>query len=275
MNREKYADLIVKRMEEQKEALTAEFNLPGRIQSCILDDVLPKDLAVEIAGVFPKPEQMKLQKSIREHKYTAKQLDKFDKKIEEIVFAFQDPRILKVTSDVTGLKQLDPDPYLYAGGISLMANGNFLLPHLDNSHDKDRNEYRVLNLLYYITPGWKQEYGGNFELWDAGPDGKPREIVSAFNRLVIMATHETSWHSVNQVRVDMARCCISNYYFSKTPIDAHDYFHVTTFRGRPEQPALDMALKADGAIRSAVRKIFKKGVKEPDVFNKEKNQLNK
>lgn len=268
MNRQRYADLILKKMEASKRELKDEFGTPGRVQSCTIDDLLPNELAMEIAAVFPQPDQMKLQKSIREHKYTAKQLDKYDSKIEDIVFAFQDPRILEITSEITGLEKLDPDPYLYAGGISSMAKGNFLLPHLDNSHDKDRNEYRVLNLLYYITPGWKQEYGGNFELWDAGPEGKPREIVSTFNRLVIMATHETSWHSVNEVKYDGARCCISNYYFSKKPIASHEYFHVTTFRGRPEQPVLDMVLKGDGVLRAGMRKILRKGIHEPEVFEK-------
>ena len=268
MNRQQYADLIVKKLAAEEARLKAEFATPGRIQSCIVDDLLPSGLAMELAAAFPKPEEMKEQKSIREHKYTAKQLNRFNPVIEEITFAFQDPRIIEATSRITGLEQLDPDPYLYAGGISLMAKENFLLPHLDNSHDKDRNEYRVLNLLYYITPDWKQEYGGNFELWDNGPEGKPREIVSAFNRLVIMATHETSWHSVNKVKHDGSRCCVSNYYFSKKPIAAHEYFHVTTFRGRPEQPVLDLVLKGDGALRAGVRKVLKKGVKAPEVFEK-------
>src|SRR4051794_17713958 len=103
MNRQQYADLILKKMEAAKEHLREEFATPGRVQSCIVDDLLPNELAMEIAAAFPKPEQMKLQKSIREYKYTAKQLDKYDPKIEEIVFAFQDPRILKLTSEITGL----------------------------------------------------------------------------------------------------------------------------------------------------------------------------
>lgn len=45
-----------------------------------------------------------------------------------------------------------------------MAKDNFLNPHLGNSHDKDRECYRVLNLLYYVTPNWSHEQGGNLEL---------------------------------------------------------------------------------------------------------------
>ena len=55
--------------------------------------------------------------------------------------------------------------------------------------------FGVLNLLYYVSPDWSHESGGNLELWDNGPEGQPREIVSRQNRLVLMATHKTSWHS--------------------------------------------------------------------------------
>jgi Rps23 Pro-64 3,4-dihydroxylase Tpa1-like proline 4-hydroxylase len=268
MNRKDYAQQILARMTAEKDQLQREFQIKGRIQSCLIDNLLPNDLAMEIAGVFPRAEEMQEQKSIREQKFTAKQLDRYSPLIEEIVFAFQDAGILELTSEITGIKELQADPNLYAGGISLMANGNFLLPHIDNSHDKDRNRYRVLNLLYYVTPGWKKEYGGNFELWDNGPKGQAREIVSAFNRLVIMATHETSWHSVNEVKHQGSRCCISNYFFSKNPLENHEYFHVTTFRGRPDQPILDIVLQGDGALRAGVRKILRKGMTEPEVFKK-------
>ena len=29
-----------------------------------------------------------------------------------------------------------------------MPKGNYLKPHLDNSHDRDQQRYRILNLLY-------------------------------------------------------------------------------------------------------------------------------
>jgi len=147
-----------------------------------------------------------------------------------------------------------------------MRRGNFLLPHLDNSHDKDRQLYRVLNLLYYISPGWAAENGGNLELWDRGTKRPPREIVSRFNRLVLMATHERSWHSVNEVVSDGSRTCISNYYFDPNPLEGRPYFHVTSFRGRPEQPGKDLVLRVDSALRNAVRKIARAGIYKPEVY---------
>jgi len=75
-----------------------------------------------------------------------------------------------------------------------------------------------------------------------------------------MATHEKSWHSVSKVNVDRSRCCVSNYYFSEKPLEDHEYFHVTSFRGRPEQPVRDIVLQGDIALRQGIRKIFKGGV---------------
>src|SRR6266481_6608252 len=104
--------------------------------------------------------------------------------LEEIIYAFQDPRVVKLIASITGIQQLLPDEHLYAGGISMMVEGHYLNPHLDNSHDLERNHYRVLNLLYYLTPHWRDEYGGNLELWDKGLGARQRTLHSRFNRLV-------------------------------------------------------------------------------------------
>jgi Rps23 Pro-64 3,4-dihydroxylase Tpa1-like proline 4-hydroxylase len=272
MDRKDYATLISQRLEANKESLRNEFLLPGRVQSCILDDLLPENEATQIFEKFPDKSMMMSRKSLREHKHVAAQMNQYDPMLEEIIFAFQQPNVLRIVSEITGIKRMVPDDRLYAGGISLMAKDNFLNPHLDNSHDKDRELYRVLNLLYYVSPGWSKEFGGNLELWDEGPKGQAREIVSKFNRLVLMVTHKTSWHSVNRVRVDRSRCCVSNYYFASEPLEGHEYFHVTSFRGRPEQPVRDLVLQGDIALREGVRKVFKKGIAETKhVYKKDED----
>ena len=273
MNRAEYAALIQNALEENQEKLRLEFTRPGRIQSCVLDNLLPETEANKIFETFPDKDTMMVKKSLREHKHVAAQMIQYDHILQEIVFAFQQHGVLKAVSEITHIEGMLPDDKLYAGGISLMSKGNFLNPHLDNSHDKDRELYRVLNLLYYVSPDWSEEFGGNLELWDNGPKGERREIVSKFNRLVLMATHEKSWHSVNHVRVDRSRCCVSNYYFSAKPVEVHEYFHITSFRGRPEQPVRDLILQGDIALRQGVRKVFKKGIAETKhVYKKEEKE---
>ena len=94
-------------------------------------------------------------------------------------------------------------------------------------------------------------------------------IESKFNRLAVMATHNHSLHSVSPVVVDIERKCVSNYYFSNEPLSSTDTFHVTSFRGRPENKITDLILKTDTWLRMNLRKIFKKGVKEnPHYYKK-------
>ena len=264
------AALIYDKIESRKAILRQQFlDSKGGIGYFFLDDLLPGELALGLQAIFPKAEEMVLKKSIREDKYVAAQMNQYHPMLEETIYAFQDKKVVDLIGEICGIKEAIPDEHLYAGGLSMMANGQFLNPHLDNSHDKDRERWRVLNLLYYITPDWKQEYGGNLELWPDGLKGKQVTIHSKFNRLAVMVTHNNSLHSVSPVKHEGFRCCISNYYFSKTPLLDSDTFHVTSFRGRPEDKFNDLLLQCDTWLRMSVRKIFKKGIKEnPHVYKK-------
>ena len=263
-NRTEIANLIIDRLERELDSAAETYRTSqDKIGYFWVDDLLPADLAERIYRSFPSPEEMHLRKSLRENKYVAAQMNEYDPLLEETVYAFQDPRVVKAVSDITKIESLYPDDILYVGGLSLMGDGQFLNPHLDNSHDKDRNRWRVLNLLYYVTPGWELENGGNLEVWPDGMDGEQITLHSKFNRLAVMATHDGSWHSVSPISSkDRNRCCVSNYYFSDVPLKPTDEFHVTSFRGRPEQPIRDVVLQADAGLRMAVRKVFKKGVVE-------------
>ena len=270
MNRGEIANYIAEQLDSKKEALKAQFlKSKESIGYFFLDDLLPPELALEIHAKFPSLEETVKRKSLKEYKFTAFQMNKYDTLLEEVIYAFQDKRVIETISEICNLKNLYGDEFLYAGGLSLMQKDNFLNPHLDNSHDKDRNKWRVLNLLYYVTPNWELENGGNLEVWPNGLNEPQTTITSMFNRLVVMTTHQNSWHSVGKVLKDDVRCCVSNYYFSDTPILASDEFHVTTFRGRSSEKIKDIVLQVDNTLRSGLRKVFKKGVREnPHYYKK-------
>ena len=271
MDKHAISDIIYNHILTNKQSLIAQFNEgKNTIGYFYIDNVLPEKLALECAKVFPKPEEMRLLKSIKEFKYVSAQMDKHHQLLEDVIYAFQNEKIVKLIGEICNISSLFPDDSLYAGGLSLMAKDNFLNPHLDNSHDAERERWRVLNLLYYVTPEWKKNNGGHLELWPNGPQKEPIEIESKFNRLIVMATHSSSWHSVNKVMVDGSRCCISNYYFSDNALLETDKFHVTKFRGRPNETFTNLFLDFDSSLRMLVRKVFKKGVrKNPHVYKKQ------
>src|SRR5690606_20515459 len=160
MTRIELADIIFSKIEKNKALLQEQYNnSKDTIGYFFIDNILPEKLALEISCLFPNSSEMVLKKSIREDKYIGVQMNQYNNLLEEVLYAFQDDRIVKLISEITEITNPYPDENLYAGGISLMKKNQFLNPHLDNSHDKDRERWRVLNLLYYVSPNWKLEYG--------------------------------------------------------------------------------------------------------------------
>lgn len=265
--REELVKLIVDRLERDAEAIARDFVSEMEIKTrfCAIDDLLPVDIARKFNESFPPSDKMRLLDSFREKKYTSKSLDKFDPLIADITFAFQDERVIQKVAEITGIADAVGDPHLYAGGISAMERGHFLNPHIDNSHDSEQKNYRVLNLLYYVTPEWRPENGGNLELWDEDVT-RPVEIPSLFNRLVLMSTNDKAWHSVNEVKAAGTRRCISNYYFSPHSPNGYETTHVTYFMARPEQKLRRLVTKADSDLRTVLRKFKKSGFAKKDVF---------
>ncbi len=268
--REKLVELIVDRLDRDLGVLKSEFARSDRgvtARFAVIDDLLPNEMAEKIAAAFPESREMRLLNSFRERKFTSKSLDKFEPFIEDITFAFQDERVIAEVAEITGIQDAVGDPHLYAGGLSSMERGHFLNPHIDNSHDGEQLNYRVLNLLYYVTPEWRAENGGNLELWDKDVT-KPVEIPSLFNRLVLMATGEKTWHSVNEVRIEGSRRCVSNYYFSPHSPNGYETSHVTYFMARPEQKVRRVVTKLDSELRTLARKLKRRGFAKRDVYDK-------
>lgn len=231
-----------------------------------IDDLLPFEVADEISKAFPPLEEMRLMDSFRERKHTSKSFGKFASILADATFAFQDPSVIELISNITGISDQVPDSSLYAGGLSAMGRGHFLGPHIDNSHDASRRYYRTLNLLYYVSPDWSEKDGGSLQLWDQDVR-KSVTIPSYFNRLVLMETTPWSWHSVSSVTCDNIRKCVSNYYFSRRSPTGDDYFNVTAFSAPPGRPFLRAWSRCDAKIRQLVRSFRPSGLGIDDLYD--------
>ena len=237
-------DLIVKKLDENKKRLKNEFFLEHPIKVArhfVLDHLLPTDIAEKIHANFPKPNKMRLLHSYGELKLKYSHIKNTSSLLQDLHFAIQNPRVVAAIEDITEIKNQVPDTSRLAGGVSALLKGHYINPHLDNSHDVEKKLYRTVNLLYYVSPNWQLENGGNYELWDTSV--KNHIIVpSFFNRLVVMETNQTSWHAVNPVLCDTPRCCVFNYYFSEQSPEGKEYFHSASslffnplIKARPEQ----------------------------------------
>lgn len=255
------ADIIVARIAEVADKARLQWNNPvgTTTRHFVVDDLLPEEVCREISAAFPADGRgFLLRESPRERKLTSAKLDQYPAILSAITNAIQDPRVVAAVAEIAGLEKIDPDPMLYAGGLSMMTRDHFLNPHIDNSHDAARDRYRRINALFYVTPDWTLPNGGHLELWNAKAS-VPVVVESRFNRLVIMETNKTSLHSVSPVTADGYRCCVSSYYFSEESPDGSEYFHVTSFNGRPGQTLRRLWGPLDNLMRQTYAVAFKAG----------------
>ncbi|MBT7610757.1 MAG: 2OG-Fe(II) oxygenase [Bacteriovoracaceae bacterium] len=260
---------IIESLKQGETELKKQWDSPKgtKTKYFFLDQIMPLEVIEELYSAFPKDGNgFFSRKSFREQKRTSAHLSKYNSILADCTFAFQDPEVINVISNIVGMSEIEPDPLLYAGGLSMMFKNDFLNPHIDNSHDSTREKYRRLNILFYVSPDWTLENGGNLELWNDNQT-ESIEIVSKANRLIAMETNKKSWHSVSKVVAESPRCCVSNYYFSMASPNKREYFHVTSFTGRPGEYVKRFISYTDNFLRNSVSKTL--------GFGRGKSQVNK
>jgi hypothetical protein len=150
---------------------------------------------------------------------------------------------LNAISRITGIPDLLPDPNMYGGGTHENVDGAELDPHVDFNYDPDTGYHRRLNVLFYLNHEWNESWGGAIEFhsnpveWREGGN----KIISyncVFNRCVIFATGEESWHGFKRINLPqekkaaaISRKLISIYLYTKTRPDneiapSHGTFYI-------------------------------------------------
>ncbi len=152
--------------------------------------------------------------------------------------------VLRFLENLTGIKGLLPDPYLWGGGLHLTQPGGYLYPHTDFLQGQVPNLMRVINLIVYLHPEWEPEMGGQFQAWRG--NSLIQSIVPTPGRCVIFNTNAESIHGVASVKGDVSRKSVALYYYVITEQKmALDY--TTGWR---------MILGPEGSEISAVRRFI-------------------
>jgi hypothetical protein len=103
---------------------------------------------------------------------------------------------LYLLSELTGIGELLPDPYLQGAGYHVLPQGGKFDVHVDRNTAYETGLTRRLSLITYLNKSWKHEYGGQLELWSR--DGRQCEAVvePVFNRTIIFEIAEKNFHGV-------------------------------------------------------------------------------
>lgn len=108
-------------------------------------------------------------------------------------------RFNSVLSNLTG-NDVFVDPNFHGGGLHQGGEGSFLDMHVDfNYHPEEPTWFRDLNILLYLNPNWKEEYGGELKLAHKDKPKELFEIQPVFNRAVIMQTRDYTFHGYDPI----------------------------------------------------------------------------
>jgi hypothetical protein len=105
-------------------------------------------------------------------------------------------QFLYLLSEITGIWQLLPDPYLQGGGYALMRPGDYFGIHSDRSVAYETGLTRRLALIIYLNKSWIPQYGGQLELWDSDATRCTVSIDPLFNKTVIFEVANPNYHGV-------------------------------------------------------------------------------
>lgn len=169
-----------------------EFQLAEPFPHLVLDDFLPRQTARAAAHLFDQP-CGRWREGI--HRHSRKWTDNCPAVRDWVQSAgLANPEFLARLEAMTGIRPLVADPELKGGGLHLSRPGSYLDLHADFTVHEALGMRRALNLLIYLTREYDEAWGGQLELWDRRVRRCVQRIAPRFNRAVLFATSDTSWH---------------------------------------------------------------------------------
>ncbi len=206
----------------------------------VLDDFINEKLLKSILKEFPDLSEVKSKvehKNSRERKFITRGFSDISPKAFELISYLNSDLFLTYLQELTEIEEvLFSDPYLVGGGYHETKNGGVLKVHADfNKHPYIDLDRRV-NLLIYLNPGWKQEWGGELELYYENDLNTPWVSISPqFNRCVVFSTTSFTYHGSPdpiQCPNNVTRKSIALYYYSLgRPKSEMNINHGTLFIG--------------------------------------------
>ena len=213
------------------EELIPQFRSAEPFNYVVIDDFLADDVAEEISKEFPSfegPLWNEYNNAI-EVKKVCNHWDRFPAATYKLFTYLNSKSFVDAMSRLAG-DPLYQDPGLHGGGWHSHARGGKLNMHLDYSIHPKTGLERRLNLIIYVQPDWKPEWGGALGFWkhDAekgGPGDLAVQIPCLFNRAVIFDTSQNSWHGLPDPVLcpqDKPRNSLAVYYLCEPRKNAAD-----------------------------------------------------
>lgn len=205
---------------------------------------------------------------VNETKYSNTQPDTWGPTLTAVAREFCSPAFVSYLEQLTGIEGLLPDWSMDGGGLHQTMTGGHLNIHADfSTHHVHENWARRVNILLYLNEEWREEWGGELELWDSDMTAKQARVRPAGNRMLVFTTSLDSFHGHPDPLTcpeDVARRSMALYYFTEEPEVVR---RSTNYRARPEEsPARKAAIWADRSALHVYDRVKRRlGVSDESV----------
>jgi Rps23 Pro-64 3,4-dihydroxylase Tpa1-like proline 4-hydroxylase len=215
-----------------------------------IDDFLPPDSLQAVLAGLPRLDDERLKwgnlnahlpdgRAAQSNKYHLQNVLCMKPVLRQLISELNSGAFAFVLSELTGIENLVVDAQLLGGGVHLVKPGGVLRVHADFRRHLSYNLERRLNLLLYLNPDWREEYGGHLEIWDREMTACAERILPIANRCVIFNTTEDSYHGHPRPLAcpeGMLRCSLALYYYTADRPNAPDpNVHSTAWQDLPEE----------------------------------------
>jgi Rps23 Pro-64 3,4-dihydroxylase Tpa1-like proline 4-hydroxylase len=165
----------------------------------VMDNLFPNEL---LDSLLPEIENMQrgqwksIEQDSRERTLRMKSAVEIGPAGERLLSIVHSAAFLYLLSEITGVWQLLPDPYLQGGGYAVMRRGDYFHVHSDRSMAYDTGMTRRLAMIVFLNKSWPRSYEGQLELWN--PDAKKCEVFidPLFNKTVLFEVAFPNYHGV-------------------------------------------------------------------------------
>lgn len=205
----------------------------------VVDDFFPPEVLDAILAEYPQPEEVDWQRfnAPTEVKLAIADTTQMGPVTRHLLNELNGQVFVEFLEEVTGISGLIPDPHLWGGGLHQIRSGGFLKVHADFNRHKHLKLDRRLNALVYLNKNWPETYKGHLELWDRDMKEAKQKILPLFNRMVVFATTDFTYHGHPDALAcppDRARRSLALYYYTNgRPAEEISSDHTTLFKQRP------------------------------------------
>jgi len=238
-------ELISAAVRDRAESLRGAFQSAQPFRHLVMDDFLTAEFCRELMAEFPAFDANKARNELGEvgGKAVFTNLPRLGPAYGRLDGMLRNREFLGFMGEITGIRDLLYDPDYVGGGTHENLDGQDLDPHVDFNYHPTTHLHRRLNLIIFLNPEWREEWGGALELhvnpWLPAEENPLKTIVPVANRAVVFETSEISWHGFKRINLpaekkNISRRSIAVYYYTKQrPADEVASPHSTIYVPRP------------------------------------------